>query len=82
MKRKSYDKQFKIAAVKLILKKEVPVSVVAKELKIYQNTLCRWVDKYEEHGERAFPERKTAFYSYQFEIKKLKEKTFYKKNRK
>ena len=32
MKRKSYDKQFKIAAVKLILEEEVPVSVVAKEL--------------------------------------------------
>ena len=27
MKRKSYDKQFKIAAVKLILEEEVPVSV-------------------------------------------------------
>jgi len=35
MKRKSYDKQFKIAAVKLILEEEVPVSVVAKELEIH-----------------------------------------------
>ena len=82
MKRKSYDKQFKIAAVKLILKKEVPVSVVAKELEIHQNTLYRWVNEYEGHGESAFPGRGTALYSYQFEIKKLKEKTFYKKNRK
>ena len=38
MKRKSYDKQFKMAAVKLILEEEVPVSVVAKELEIHQNT--------------------------------------------
>lgn len=36
MKRKSSDKQFKIAAVKLILEEEVPVSVVAKELEIHQ----------------------------------------------
>ena len=41
MKRKSYDKQFKIVAVKLILEEEVPVSVVAKELEIHQNTLYR-----------------------------------------
>ncbi len=72
MKRKSYDKQFKIAAVKLILEEEVPVSVVAKELEIHQNTLYRWVNEYEEHGESAFPRRGTALYSYQFEIKKLK----------
>ena len=39
MKRKSYDKQFKIATFKLISEEEVPVSVVAKELGIYQNTL-------------------------------------------
>ena len=48
MKRKSYDKQFKMAAVKLILEEEVPVSVVAKELEIHQNTLYRWVNEYEE----------------------------------
>ena len=39
MKRKAYDKQFKIAAVKLILEEEVPVSVVAKELEIIK-ILC------------------------------------------
>lgn len=73
MKRKSYDKQFKIAAVKLILEEEVPVSVVAKELEIHQNTLYRcWVNEYEEYGESAFPGRGTALYSYRFEIKKLK----------
>ena len=71
MKRKSYDKQFKMAAVKLILEEEVPVSVVAKELEIHQNTLYRWVNEYEEHGESAFPGRGTALYSYQFEIKKI-----------
>ena len=33
MKRKSYDKQFKMAAVKLILEEEVPVSVVSKRIR-------------------------------------------------
>ncbi len=37
MKRKSYDKQFKMVAVKLILEEEVPVSVVAKELEIHHS---------------------------------------------
>ena len=72
----------RIAAVKLI-SEESSVSVVAKELEIHQNTLYRWVNEYEEHGESAFPGRGTALYLYQFEIKKLKKKkTFCKRNRK
>ena len=42
--RKSYDKQFKIAAVKLVLEDEMSVSRVAKELSIHYNSLYRWIN--------------------------------------
>ena len=72
MARKSYDKQFKIAAVKLVLEDDMTVADVAKELSIHYNTLYRWISEYEEYGESAFPGHGTALYSYQYEIKKLK----------
>lgn len=71
--RRSYDKQFKIAAVKLVLEDDMSVSDVAKELSIHYNSLYRWISEYEEYRESAFPGHGTALYSYQFEIKKLKQ---------
>lgn len=72
MERRSYDKQFKIAAVKLVLEDDMTVAEVAKELSIHYNTLYRWISEYEEYGKSAFPGHGTALYSYQYEIKKLK----------
>ena len=72
MARRSYDKQFKIAAVKLVLEDDMTVADVAKELSIHYNTLYRWISEYEEYGESAFQGHGTALYSYQYEIKKLK----------
>ena len=37
MTRKSYDKEFKIAAVKLVLDDDMPVAAVAKELSVHYN---------------------------------------------
>ena len=71
--RKSYDKQFKIAAVKLVLEDDMSVSDAAKQLSIHYNSLYRWISEYEEYGESAFPGHGTALYSYQYEIKKLKQ---------
>lgn len=72
MARRSYDKQFKIAAVKLVLEDDMSVSEVSKELSIHYNTLYRWINEFEEYGESAFPGHGTALYSYQYEIRKLK----------
>ena len=47
---RNYDKQFKIAAVKLVLEDEMTVSEVSKELSIHYNTLYRWISEYEEYG--------------------------------
>lgn len=71
--RRSYDKQFKIAAVKLVLEDDMPVSEAAKALEIHYNSLYRWISEYEEYGESAFPGHGTALYSYQYEMKKLKQ---------
>ena len=72
MARRSYDNQFKMAAVKLVLEDNMTVSEVSKELSIHYNSLYRWISEYEEYGESAFPGHGTALYSYQYEIKKLK----------
>ena len=72
MTRRSYDKQFKMAAVKLVLEENMTVAEVAKELSIHYNSLYRWISEYEEYGESAFPGHGSALYSYQYEIKKLK----------
>lgn len=66
MARRNYDKQFKIAAVKLVLEDEMTVSQVSKELSIHYNTLYCWISEYEEYGESAVPCHGTALYSYQY----------------
>lgn len=70
--RRSYDKQFKIATVKLVLEDDMPVAEVAKALNIHCNSIYRWISEYEEYGESSFPGHGTALYSCQFEIKKLR----------
>ena len=71
MGRKVYDRQFKIAAVKLVLEDRIPVAEVAKCLSIHYNSLYRWINEYEEFGESAFPGHGSALYNSQYEIKKL-----------
>ncbi|MDR1548560.1 MAG: transposase [Hungatella sp.] len=46
---------------------------MSKELSIHYNSLYCWVSKYEEYGDSAFPGHRTVLYSYQYEIKKLKQ---------
>ena len=62
MARRSYDKQFKMAAVKLVLEDNMTVAEVSKELDIHYNSLYRWISEYEEYGESAFPGHGTALY--------------------
>ncbi|HFD4993796.1 TPA: transposase, partial [Streptococcus pyogenes] len=55
MPRKTFDKAFKLSAVKLILEEEQPVKMVSSTLKIHPNSLYRWIQEYEKYGESAFP---------------------------
>lgn len=72
MARRKFDRNFKLAAVKLIVHDEMPVSEVAKQLDIHYNSLYRWIREYEEYGESAFPGHGYALYNYQYELNKLK----------
>jgi len=71
MGRKVFDRQLKIAAVKLVLDDKIPVAKVAKELSIHYNSIYRWISEYEEYGESAFPGHGSALYNSQYEIKRL-----------
>ncbi len=57
MKRKvrSYDKEFKENAVKLVLEGKKAKKDVAKDLGIPDNTLRYWLGKYQEDPKNCFP---------------------------
>ena len=74
MKRKVYDKQFKIAAVKVALEKENTISQVANELGINGNVLSRWINEYEKYGESAFAGNGNALLNATYEIKRLQKR--------
>jgi transposase len=54
-KRKTYDKEFKLSAVKLVLERNKPAVEVAKDLGININSLHNWKRKYLEDQEHSFP---------------------------
>lgn len=41
MSRRKFDKEFKVAAVRLVVDEELPVCHVARELAVHQNSLYR-----------------------------------------
>lgn len=71
MKRAVYDKQFKIAAVKLVQNEDYSIAKVANELSISGSSLRRWINEYDEYGESAFPGHGSALFNSTYEIKKL-----------
>ncbi len=46
MIRKTYDRQFKIASVKMILEDGIPVRVVSEELDVHLNIIYQWLTEY------------------------------------
>ena len=53
--RGSYSREFKEDAVRLVTDKEVPVSQVALDLGIHENTIYKWMRQYSADPEGAFP---------------------------
>ena len=64
MKRAVYDKQFKMAAVKLAQESDKSVTQTATELGISGCSLRRWINEYDEYGESAFPGHGNALFNY------------------
>jgi transposase len=54
-KRKSYSKQFKIDAVKLVTDEGHRISEAARNLEIHPNVLRKWKDQLKCDSDRAFP---------------------------
>ena len=71
MKRAVYDKQFKLAAVKMAQTEDKSVLDTARELGVSANSLRRWINEYDEYGESAFPGHGNALFNSTYEIKKL-----------
>ena len=69
--RRKFDRAFKLAAVKLVIDEQFPISQVSKELDVHRNSLYKWVCEYEEFGNAAFPGHGCTIYNHQSEIKKL-----------
>lgn len=54
-KRKSYSKQFKIDAVKLVTEQDYKISEAARNLDIHPNILWKWRDQFSGENDQAFP---------------------------
>lgn len=53
--RRSFDREFKISAVKLVMDSGKSVKTIAAELGISDNTLFNWKRKYQVDAKDAFP---------------------------
>lgn len=53
-RRKSYDKEFKLSAVRMVLEGGKKKAQVARELDIAEQTLHNWVNKYNQEKEEGF----------------------------
>jgi transposase len=70
-KRKTYDKEFKLSAVKMIVEGGMSVSRVSKDLGVTENSLHNWKRAYLEDQQKAFP-GKGKMKPEEEEIRKLK----------
>lgn len=71
MKRRSFTQEFKRQAVLLALNEGIPVQTVSKKLEVHPNSIYRWIQEYEKHGERAFPGRGSHEFIRRNEIARL-----------
>jgi len=54
-KKKRFDMDFKVSAVKMVTQEGHRASEVARSLGIHPNQLYNWKRKYADNGEKAFP---------------------------
>jgi transposase len=55
VKKKRFDRDFKISAVKMVTQEGHTAAEVARSLGIHPNQLYNWKKKYSDNGEKAFP---------------------------
>lgn len=71
MGRRTFSSEYKRQAVALIIEEGISVKKVSNELHVHENSLYRWVQEVEQHGERAFPGKGSRDYIAQNKLKKL-----------
>jgi len=71
-KRKTFSKEFKLEAVRLLKKGDKPAAEVARQLGIPRNKLYLWRDEVDAHGDLAFPGRGRPTSDKDAEIARLK----------
>ena len=54
-RKKRFDREFKISAVKMVTQEGHKASEVARSLEIHPNQLYNWKKKYSDNGDKAFP---------------------------
>ena len=54
-KRRTYSREFKIQAVKMVAEQGLSVSEVAEDLGVHVNVLRKWKSLFTEDAEQAFP---------------------------
>lgn len=54
-KRRRYDKEFKISAVKMILEEGMNTAQVSRDLGVNENSLYKWKREYVSDQQNAFP---------------------------
>ena len=54
-KRRSYSREFKLEAVRLVKEEEQSLAQVARDLGIHESALWRWKKQFEDDPEHAFP---------------------------
>jgi transposase len=55
MARRSFSREFKLEAVRLVSERGMTVSQVARDLDIHENVLRRWIRQYRDDPAHAFP---------------------------
>lgn len=71
-KRKSYTREFKLEAVRLLEQGDRPAADVARELGIKRNQLYKWKEQLSGKGEAAFPGQGRPAGDKETEIARLK----------
>ena len=62
MPKRSCDKAFKIAAVKLVIEEGFSVKEVRLQLEAHANSLYRWIQEVEKYSESAFHGKESALF--------------------
>lgn len=55
MEKKSYTKEFKLGAARMVVDEKVKAAKVARDLGVSSGALTKWVQDYRKHGSGAFP---------------------------